>query len=740
MLKVKIGSTWIESQGLEIPVTLKSPLPFEGKRVSGSYIFNFSIPYTDALKKEAKYIHRPGSNNPKVSKLPFYLEQGPIKYRGECSINSISDQTVEISALINTGVLVKLLKETKMADVDLGGLRIETGLLRADAKTPSDIVIEVSDSEEAFVEEENLAFAIVSVNTSGEMFFMGSSFTSNSNRLHSFTYTISYKFYALLGYLRTYVNDELKSSIPLICDNTSQSTILAYSQILSVGDVVTWKLYVTSRHSDAGVNLIIGKFNKSNRIQISRQSLAMKEGADNMFPYSDYAVFPLHNSKLLDSLPDDLFALDQHSIKSIYEQFFPIVNYFNLDHFPMVMAGESNDEHFSAYNLFVPFPYLAYFVSHMAKHLGFTISENSFIDSDLKQLVIYNAFAENEYLSSNLTNIIEGFDLTNHVPDEQLSDFISDVCALLAIAFDYDSYKKALRFVGINSIINNRGFVYFPGIITEALQLSIEPYKGYILTQEVGPDSYAKDKFKPLKGVNYKGEVTFVGSLGSKPKVINDCYYVTSFKQYWYYNYDEEFGELNWMFYSNEFRHTKESINETIDGEIFEIKPKWAACMMNGWSNNLDTQLCCTGTRYWSIPHTEDAGSFESMPPQFASKFSKYLLFYRGMQLDSEGNLYPLGSNDVYDYAQNKISNANLSLRWDGEYGLYEKRHKAWVQWAINQPGKFTTKAYLTPLQLSKLDFFKWYRINSHDFLIAEIRFNITETDVSQVEIDLYRR
>ena len=73
MLKVKIGSTWIESQGLEIPVTLKSPLPFEGKRVSGSYIFNFSIPYTDALKKGSKVHSRPVQQQFKARQIARFI-------------------------------------------------------------------------------------------------------------------------------------------------------------------------------------------------------------------------------------------------------------------------------------------------------------------------------------------------------------------------------------------------------------------------------------------------------------------------------------------------------------------------------------------------------------------------------------------------------------------------------------------------------------------------------------------
>ena len=736
MLKIKIGSTWLETKGLEIPVTLKSPLPFRGKRVAGSYIFNISIPYTAALKKEVGYIHRPSSNNPRPGKLQFYLEQGPIKYAGECTLKDVGNNTAEVSALINTGVLAALLKETNMSDVDMGGARVEPDTLRTIAATSADREFNHQDAV-YFTKEGFLAFANITSNAGNELSVDGLSFTTLTANVFLWEYNLNLEVIRGTFAIRFFVNSVMVQESPLI----SGVNIGVYSMPLQAGDVVTISMFMKSEGSYPSLALILGTLFAGSGIKVYRQSAALNFGANNMFPNSDYAVFPLHNPKLLDGLPDDMYALDQHSIKEVYEQFFPIVNYYKDGIFPVTMEGIANEESFSAFNLFVPFPYLAYFISRMAKHLGFTIGENSFVGSNLKQLVIYNAFAENEYLSSNLVNIIDGFDLANHVPDEKLSDFLSDVCALLGIAFDCDSFRKTIRFKSLAGIVNSRSFTTFPGIITEPLALSVEPYKGYKLTQEVGPDSFAKDRFKPIDELIYQGEIQFVYQLALMPSAINYCYYVTSVRQYYIYNYDEELGLLNWIFYSNEFRHTTENINQALDGDIFEIKTKWAACMNNEAKDKRDAQLSGNDERLWTIPYTEEPGAFESIPPQFAGKYSKYLLFYRGLQKGHPGNfLYPMGSHDVYDHFSNKITGADLSLRWDGEYGLWEKRHKAWVEWAINQPGKFTTKAYLTPLQLSKLDFFKWYRINSHDFLIAEIRFNITETDVSQVEIDLYRR
>ena len=138
---------------------------------------------------------------------------------------------------------------------------------------------------------------------------------------------------------------------------------------------------------------------------------------------------------------------------------------------------------------------------------------------------------------------------------KKLSDFLRDVCALLGIAFDYDSYKRNIRFKSLDEIVKSRAFTTFPGIVTEAMALKIAYWRGYKLTQEIGSDAYAKEDYKALDDLTYKGELLTVNLLGGITDMkINDCYFITTRKEYWYYNYDEEFGELNWMFYSNEFR------------------------------------------------------------------------------------------------------------------------------------------------------------------------------------------
>jgi hypothetical protein len=283
--------------------------------------------------------------------------------------------------------------------------------------------------------------------------------------------------------------------------------------------------------------------------------------------------------------------------------------------------------------------------------------------------------------------------------------------------------------------------------------LKAEPYNGFRLTQKVSGDQFVSNYFKKLDGLNYKGTVNIVNNLSAivDPE-INDCYYVINRKQFWYYNYDTELAILNWIFYSNDFFFVKEEIDAENGTNTYEITSEINAIMDNGYDNRPDKNINAPAGRQWLIPKTEQPGNFDGLPDYFKSEFSKSLLFYHGLRQDSQLNLYPLASSDIYDYAGNPIVFESvsgsgdpgyvhdLSLRWDGPNGLYEKKYKHWIDLMIKSRGIWKFKAHLSPLQLSHIDLFTWYNGPEYKFLIKEIRYNIFHDKISIAEIEILIR
>lgn len=729
MLKIKIGSTWAETQDAEVPVTLRSPLFLDDGRIPGSFIFNFSLPNTPAMKDEIDYLQRPARHGSKPQQKPFYLEAGALKFYGTCSIVNASDTSIEVNAPINTGSLASILKEMTMRGIDMEGDRVAPKYNFHFLFTLETLLANGSFTFKLFV---NGAMHLYELLVNGENIIETDIFLSPSDVV---TWTITAESQPTENPDEFSVDFSLLAGTISITYNSTEQALADISSYLVFNQTSSdpFTLIEPIWFNDITTNLI--SLLNTNGTSATWTDTSIVESLTKFYPDEDFVVFPIENRKFMDKYPDDYFSIDHRSAKAAYTNFYPVLNYFKNGGFPSVLSATVNDEQIFAYNLFCPFVYLAYFVKRMFTQLELNVSNNVFEEIDLKQLVIYNAFAENNFSDTNLLQIVDTFDLKNHLPDSTLSDFLNDVLKLLAIAIDYNSVTRTVRLANMKDIVADRSFIAFPGLISSKPYLKLNLYKGYKLSQVSSDDEYVNEFFDSLSASSVTGSVATYLDLPEDP-AINDIYYVELTKTYYIWTYDEETSSITWKHFSFDFDHIKQQSDDG-DGEILTIESSWSAVMDFAGT---DSSANAPAGRSWRIPRIDQAGNFAGMPSFFRSEFSKCLLFYRGMQNDLLSQPYPMGSNGVYRYNNTKISGADLSLNWNGEYGLYEKRHKAWVEWLVNNPGYFTCKASLSSLQLASIDWFKWYRIMHHDFLIREIRFNIYNDRISECELDLMRR
>lgn len=738
MLQLKIGNTYVSTKDIEIPVVLRSPLFSEGK---GSYLFNFTLPATEELKEDFSYFHRPGRSGASYIKKDLDLKMGQLHYTGTATITEAGPRSYEVSCPIENGDLASLFKSMKLTELDLGGTReAVTGEKSVDALSSEDITIVQASSEEIEIE---LPFDNITINTDEILNSEGDTITSDIEGTIFLIFSIVSEIEAGSMYLDVYKGGSQLSHTQI----EPGFYFLPIEIPVNINDAITWKIIGQPQSHGSIFNVLAFTINTGSRLEVLKQGVLNENKGTALYPGDDYAVFPIENPRLLDNLEDDTYQIDHVSIKEIYSKYFPVLNYYRDDNFPMVMLGESEGESFIAFNLLNPFPYLAYVIKRIAETFGITISNNVFEDNDLRQLVIFNLFAENSFITSELIQPRPGFDLADHVPDVLISSYFINLCRLLGIAYDYKSFGKTLRLKYLKDIAADQDYKEFPGMIISNPELKASAYKGYRLKQEVDGDDYIREYFKSLEGLNYKGTVTIVNELsGIANPEINDCYFVTTRKEYWIYNYDPDLAILNWIFHSKDFFPEVEEIDEDIPGEILEITSEINAIMLNGW-DLLDHNINRPEGRNWLIPVTHQPGNFDGLPDYFKADFTKSLLFYHGLRADSQLNLYPLGTCDRYDYAGNPIVyeavapsegyTQDLTLRWDGEHGLYEKRYKGWINLLLRSRGFWKFRASFSPLQLSQIDFFDWYQGQGFKFLVKEVRFNILSNKISTAEVEV---
>jgi hypothetical protein len=88
--------------------------------------------------------------------------------------------------------------------------------------------------------------------------------------------------------------------------------------------------------------------------------------------------------------------------------------------------------------------------------------------------------------------------------------------------------------------------------------------------------------------------------------------------------------------------------------------------------------------RQWLVPATEQPGySARTDFAQADTRASQLrFLFYRGLQPDSRGQRYPLGSSGTVNYAGTTVG--QYALEWGGPAGLYAQWHKPWLDFRTN--------------------------------------------------------
>lgn len=748
MLKIKIGDTWAETNGLEIPVVLRSPVFSEGK---GSFIFNFSVPATDEMKKELSFFHRPGAAGANTIKKPMVLSYGALRYAGTATITAASDDTYEVSCPVENSDLAGLLKGVKLPEIDLGGVRTYSNEeIRASATMAANYVIDESDPEDF-----NVLFAptfsAITTNTESELQVDGKQFIPEIAAGIILTFNLyAWENLGTDSVIMVMVNSVVKQTIPL---NKSPHEYVLTKAVAALqaaaGDVITWNIYVGSVLAAFEEYRIDFTLRSDSNISVSVEYIDTENDGLQLYPSSDFARFPIENSKLFDNMEDDTYMIDHMSAKDLYSRFFNVANYYKNDSFPVLLDGEIQleeegaVEYVIAYNLLVPFPYLAYVMKQLFRKLGIGINNNVFEDNDMRQLVIFNAYAENNFISDKLIAPTPGMDLKDHVPDVVASDYFVNLCKLFGIAYDYNPNTRILRLKYLKDIAADTSYSSFPGIIVSLPDLKASPYKGFRLVQPTGNDDFIRENFKSLKGLTYKGEVTYAAQLPRTGMQINDCYYITRRHEFWIWNYDTEYGLMNWYMHSKNFFFEFEQLDDEAEGDVLEIKTNINPIMDKGWEFQDFTPAADTG-REWLIPRSDQAGIFDGLPDFFRSEFSNSLLYYHGLRKDNQENLYPLGSCDRYDFLGNTIDFEgtpayihDLALRWEGPHGIYEKRYKAWLDILMRSRGTFTFKAYLDSVELSKIDLLKWYTLPGFRFMIKEIRVSLLEKSISVAEIDI---
>ncbi|MFA6128205.1 MAG: hypothetical protein WC699_12960 [Bacteroidales bacterium] len=494
---------------------------------------------------------------------------------------------------------------------------------------------------------------------------------------------------------------------------------------------------VTEASDSYKANLMVGSGDMASRIK----DLKLKDldlggvrtwewKTEYKYPDDDFALFPVKNTKLME---EDLEAAGW------------ITNKYRLNSFEDGAFYQDPGGIFAV----APYPFLAYMIRRIMAIYGFQIKANIFeSNKDFRDLVIYHnhditgvvtttsmesvdlgvgVFGNQmtqDMLVSTVGRGITTFDLAKCMPDMLISDFLISLRNLLNIAFVFDSKDHV-------SIISRQDLV-MRATTEDITELAIGIHRlqevatasGFkLIWNHDDDDTIFADGFKKLDDdlALLKDPVADLTALAALTPELNEIRFVQLTDAYYQYARIGETSTYTWTPYGIGFQNYLDGLME----EVFETQ--FSTLIMETWTREV-------GGPSIRLPKAEQMGN--SATRADVQPFSPRLLFYRGLVADSDDDLSPMGSNDNLDRTGTPLTGKYLSLKWQGDYGLFGlypqlwRRYLTWwmtrklVYWTIKDP--------------SSLRFDEKYSIDGKHYLLKKRTINLTQRGVEPGECEFY--
>jgi len=306
----------------------------------------------------------------------------------------------------------------------------------------------------------------------------------------------------------------------------------------------------------------------------------------------------------------------------------------------------------------LPFVYLMASLKAIANNNGLTLAGSFVSNEEMRRLLVFNT----RKVRINPSTGDDEIDLSLHLPNVSIREYLQGLNSYLNLVTRIDHISGQL-IIDLNiDDINN--FVFQDWTKKVEPNISIEPQPQTGWTMNIGIDSNDSifenmDKMV-LNLSRVKGSVQNPASL---PITANrgDVYYISSLHK--------------WGVWNGAWRITSYGEAPTI------IVGEGAKQISTIFSAPRMRKFTPVGAFQQTMPEVSMLGNtYSSATTQDENPFSSRLLFFRGMKQGGGANFYPMASNDVFANDGTKIPEANHSLNWAGEYGLYEKRYKRWLQ------------------------------------------------------------
>lgn len=721
-IAIKINGSFLDlSPNLQLRIRMRGPL-FKRDFLPRSYTYPFKIPATPKNNKILGYRHLTDAHQRNFQDtVELYLE-GQLFGEGLLNIRSYSNGEFDSDILLDLGAFDELIKDKTLKDVDYGDpihMGATTNDVLAQAK---DLSINAAPHRKitffpirniGFYDDKNLFFG-VHVNQwvrfySDGHFVPGMDNINENDTIeidiydvendesHSFTWTAKDDPDLSLNQF----SSNSDPNVPTTGFPPIQTAILYLDfirkQLIENEDFNEWFTFKAepSIFTFSGFDVDAFKITckeDSSKVIITRAVLtSLNWGTD----------------------PSQTQIFDE-----VYEQSF--LNYYDNNEYQKDISSDLTVR--GRYYTLCPFAYMEYILERIFKTENVHFINEFFLKNpEIRTLVLYQNYALDLIAANGLNELKKSFSINQIIPEETVKKFIVDFNKLFGLILYKKRSNNTFYLISLKSILKQNQYEdwsKYPILKVDTKNFNF--VNGHRLSMIMDSrDQFVEQRQIQLDGSTLKPAVATISDLPITGNTANDIRLVEDTQQFYKVGSDL----VTWSFYSDNFNdHVLGNEDEKVNTSFSTLHMSFVKSEKRDF--------------FWLVPESIQKGSSDEFDIGI-NDYGLKLLFYRGMFPKSDGQTYPLGSSDVFDYNGNKI--ADYRLTWNGEEGLYNQWWKEWLE-MLNATEKFETYLNLPFSVLMNLDHTQIKRINNAKYLLDELEFTIDiKKGLTQQKQTLYR-
>jgi len=353
------------------------------------------------------------------------------------------------------------------------------------------------------------------------------------------------------------------------------------------------------------------------------------------------------------------------------------------------------------HTIIVPNVYLLHVLKKLCSNLGYTLDDRFFSNqSETKHLVLYSSYNVNGNFLYGLNFMYNNI----YVPKLNVNEFLKGLETFFNCTFFVDTKKKKVTCCSNQDIVNKAGVVEFSDQIASITQEIADPVTSYLLL--MSPDSSDKvysdelDLEKPT--IDWiKGSYEYLSDVPDFPFTwLGDIVYIIS-EDKWYQRIVVNFW-AQWVILPN---------GPNLFDRFYYPMPQDKNKITTQFSNLMESSGC--------VKCGNAEADWQNIQPR---------LFF----IDRVNFMYQGVKTLGFTY------NSNLSLKYQGSVGLFNKLWKDYLDWIIYHRKYVRIEKQLTVEDILDFDFTKKYRISQMNYLIDEIQFTLTADQIKPAQIKAY--